>query len=76
MVKILIKIKMKLKTLKDLDYWKNYCNGLMEEETVRRDEIKAEAIKHIKAGRKGVYLGATIEDYIMWANNITEEDLK
>ena len=39
-------------------------------------ELKQEAIRHIKAGRKGIFLGATIEDYIMWYNNITEDELK
>jgi len=70
--------EMKLKTLKEMNILR-LDNLIMDKNGVKvvtlRD-LKQEAIKHIKAGRRGVFLGATIEDYIMWANNLKKEDLK
>ena len=60
-----------LKTLKDLKSQK----GSVTEGYVSEYKLKAEAIKHIKAVEKGD-LSYNLRSYIMWANNITEEDLK
>ncbi len=59
---------MNLKTLKDLEP--------MEERFVFRNELKAEAIKHIKNICGDDNEGMVLKKYIMWANNVTEEDLK
>ena len=57
-----------LKTLKDIE------EGEFEGE-VYKEDVKQEAIKHYKAVRNGS-LTLDVLSYIMWANNITKEDLK
>ena len=73
----------KLKTLKDLiKGWGNRSNGF---DFINPEELKAEAIKDlmniydledifkIKLNDKIINI---LNKYIMWKNNITEEDLK
>ena len=61
---------MKLKTLKDLKGWRNYCNGIFEEDLIEQEIIKQEAIKWVK--NRNIKIDSDFCEF----HNITEEDLK
>ena len=82
---------MKLKTLKDMGFFTEAGElKKLEEEAVFKFELKAEAVKKIKA-LEGDYYNLIkifpfkilnnrevrlLIDFIKWDNNLTEEDLK
>jgi len=75
---------MKLKTLNDLDCFKQ-CNlrqlgktGISIFKELVKQKLKAEAVKDYKAikVKKKKWTRDDVLNYIKWKNNLTEEDLK